>query len=229
MKKILPLLLLLLVFMLAGCGGSGGSTPPCTRTGLTPGTTVRIYYTNPYYPTTIILTRVVPSTGSVTVPSYGYQCYNLVWVIVTNSNQALAASPSSVYLPSPPATATVTGQSFDTTYGMPMVEYFDGNGFMVGSVYATSVSGGGTSLQANLPDLSGAYSGTYQVKVTNKTSQGYYANIVGTATITAWGRDRLDSDGDGLYDDEDCDPYDPYNSNCVETCGGGFEPITVCP
>jgi hypothetical protein len=111
-----------------------------------------------------------------------------------------------------------------------MVEYFDGNGYMVGSVYATSVSSGGTSLQADMPDLSNAYSGTYQVKVTNKTSQDYYANVVGSATITAWGRDRTDSDGDGWYDDEDCDPYDPYlTNNCgSETCGGGNEPITVC-
>ena len=96
-----------------------------------------------------------------------------------------------------------------------MVEYFDSNGYMVGSVYASSVASGGTSLQANMPDLSSAYSGTYQVKVTNKRSQGYYAHVVGAATMNAWGRDRPDSDGDGWYDDEDCDPYDPYlNYSC---------------
>ena len=114
---------------------------------------------------------------------------------------------------------------------MPKVDYFDGNGYMVGSVYASSVSGGGTSLQASVPDLSTAYSGTYQVRVTNKTSSGYYAHVVGTVTITAWGRDRVDSDGDGWYDDEDCDPWDPYlTNNCGgEVCGGGQEPIYVCP
>jgi hypothetical protein len=33
--------------------------------------------------------------------------------------------------------------------------------------------------------------------------------------MTAWGRDRPDSDGDGWYDDEDCNPYDPYlNYDC---------------
>lgn len=229
MKKILLVLSLSLLLLFSGCGGSGGSNT-CSQSNLPVGTTFRIYYTHPVYPTTIILTRVVPSTGIITVPAYGYPCSSLIWIIVTNANVALSASPSSVYLPSPPGTATITGQSFDTTYGMPMVEYFDSSGFMVGSVYANSVSSGGTSLQASMPNLSNAYSGTYQVKVTNKASSGYYSNIVGTASITAWGRDRLDSDGDGWYDDEDCDPYDPYlNYDCgSQTCGGDREPFTLC-
>ena len=91
---------------------------------------------------------------------------------------------------------------------MPRVEYFDSNGFLVGAVFATSVSN--TSLTADVPDLSSAYSGSYQIRVTNKTSEGYYAHSVGTANVSAYGRDRLDSDGAGWYDDEDCDPYDPF-------------------
>ncbi|MGB7922606.1 MAG: hypothetical protein WCF57_05120 [Pyrinomonadaceae bacterium] len=104
---------------------------------------------------------------------------------------------------------------------MPRVDYFDSNGYLIGSQTATSVASGGTSLQANMPDLSYVYSGTYQVKVTNKRSDGYYLNIVGSATLTGWGRDRTDSDGDGWYDDEDCDPYDPsLNYDCSNFCGG---------
>jgi hypothetical protein len=149
--------------------------------------------------------------------------------IGVNFGLGLTASPASVYLPSPPASGAITGQSFDATYGMPRVEYFDNNGYFIGSVYATSVSGDGTSLQANSPDLSYVYSGTYQVKVTNNRYDGYYLNLVGSATMTAWGRDRPDSDGDGWYDDEDCDPYDPYrNESCVDTCGGGDRPIEIC-
>jgi hypothetical protein len=150
-------------------------------------------------------------------------CANVVAIAAINTNYALTASPSSVYLPSPPATATVTGQSFDTTYGTPRVDYFDNNGYFIGGTYATSVDSGGTSLQANVPDLSYVYSGTYQVKVVNKTSSGHYVHTVGSATLTAWGRDRPDSDGDGWYDDEDCNPYDPYlNSNCTQCSGGGY-------
>ena len=93
------------------------------------------------------------------------------------------------------------------------------------------MSGDGTSLQGVLPDLSNAYSGTYSIKVINKRYDGYYLNLVGSATVTAWGRDRPDSDGDGWYDDEDCAPYDPYmTTGCFETCGGtGLEPLTLCP
>jgi hypothetical protein len=128
-----------------------------------------------------------------------------------------------VYLPTPPTTATITGQSFDTTYGMPQVEYFDGNGYMVGSVQATSVSSNGTSLEATMPDLTYVYSGTYQVRVTNKTSEGYYAHRVGSAPMTGWGRDRLDSDGDGWYDDEDCYPYSAScNCNTEYACVDEF-------
>ena len=85
---------------------------------------------------------------------------------------------------------------------------------------ATSIAGDGTSVVAPTPDLSNVYTGTYQVMVTNMTSEGEYLNIVGTATLTGWGRERVDSDGDGYYDDEDCYPYDPALS-CYGGGGGG--------
>lgn len=230
MKKILLALSLFLLLLLPGCGSSGSNT--CTRSNLVAGATYRIYYSRPEYPPPpgTPLTRTASSTGSITVPTYGFPCDALIYIPVTNSNVSLSASPASVYLPSPPTTATITGQGFDTTYGMPEVEYFDSNGYLVGSVYASSVSGDGTSLQAGVPDLSNVYSGTYQVRVTNEMSGGYYANIVGSATMTGWGRDRVDSDGDGWYDDEDCAPYDPsLNYSCVDTCGGtGTTPYTLC-
>jgi len=238
MKKILLLVLVsALLLLLSGCKAAGLNS--CTRTAtgagqpLIPGATYLVIYQ--YLNPPLFRNRVANANGEISVPSEGQPCTSLFVTLVTNSNQSLSASPSSVYLPSPPSTATVTGQSFDTTYGMPRVDYFDGNGYLVGSAYATSVWGGGTALQASVPDMSYVYSGTYQVKVTNKTYEGYYSHIVGSATMTTWGRDRPDSDGDGWYDDQDCSPYDPYlNTDCSGSCGGGsnygppYEVPTFC-
>jgi len=213
MKKVLPVLLLSLVITLPGCYYSG--SVPCTFSGPP---NVRYFVR---YPDATTATGTVGPTGSFTVRSGGVSCSSLMLFFGNDFGFALTASPSSVYLPSPPVTGTITGQGFDTTYGMPMVEYFDSNGYFCGAVYATAVSSDGTSLQANMPNLTYVYSGTYQVKVINKTYTGYYLDIVGSATMTGWGRDRTDSDGDGWYDDEDCDPYDPsLNYDCTHTCGG---------
>jgi hypothetical protein len=229
MKKILLVLMLAFAFILPGCS-SGGSQTLCSFAGRPNGR-----YTVGY-PDGFLLLGEINSVGSFTVPKRGYTCGQLVVQTGPNYGFALSASPASVYLPSPPASGTITGQSFDATYGMPEVDYFDSNGYLIGAVYATSMSADGTWLQANLPNLSNAYSGTYQIKVTNKTSSGYYLNIVGAATITATGRDRADTDGDGWYDDEDCDPYDPNrNYDCNQYCNdggeGGYYPThqEICP
>lgn len=223
MKKILPLLLLVFLFMLPGCGG-GGPSNTCTFNNLSPNATYLLVFDvgngarQEVVATSDSFGRII-----VPIPVGATSCGATIIVLRLNSNVPLSASPSSINLNSPPSTVTITGQSFDTTYGMPRVDYYDGNGYLVGSVFATSVSGG-TSLTANVPDLSAAYSGSYQIKVTNKASQGYYSHTVGSVNISAWGRDRPDSDGDGWYDDEDCDPYDPSRSTW---CGGCPEDPTA--
>jgi hypothetical protein len=232
MKKLLLLTFTLsLLLIIAGCKAAGVNS--CSRSftngglAVVPGAQYLIIY--PGIPA-LILDRFGKADGTVSFPSHGQPCGSITVTDVRKSNLSLTANPASVYLPSPPASGTVTGQEFDTTYGMPRVDYFDSNGYLVGSADATSVSGG-TWLQANMPDLSNAYSGTYQVRVTNKRSDGYYSHIVGTATMSAWGRDRPDSDGDGWYDDQDCSPYDPYyTNNCgPEECGGyGTTPRYIC-
>lgn len=165
MKKIASVFLLSLMLILSGCASSN----TCNFTGLTPNGTYVIVITNPSTNSSSTFQRNANSSGTITV-STSLNCSNVVAIPAINSNFALSASPSSVNLLSPPATVIVTGQGFDTTYGMPRVDYFDGNGYLVGGVYATSVGSGGTSLQANVPDLSYVYSGTYQVRVVNKTS-----------------------------------------------------------
>ena len=144
-----------------------------------------------------------------------------------NAGLSLNASPSGVDLNAPPSAITLTPQGFDTSYGMPRVDYFDEYGYLMGSAVATAVAGDGSWLQAPVPDLSQVYSGTYQVRVINKAWDGHYLNEVGSATMAAWGRDRPDSDGDGWYDDEDCAPYDAsLNYDCSN--GGCTNPLMGC-
>jgi hypothetical protein len=221
MKKrllVLSLALMSLCFAVT-FSGCGALMSYCNYTGGPPNTPYIITYSD----LSVGTGRVNPD-GTFRVLKHGGENCNQLRLRVgfgNNLGLALSASPSSVYLPSPPTSGTITGQSFDATYGMPRVDYFDSNGYLVGSVNATSVASNGTSLQANMPDLSYVYSGTYQVKVTNKRYDGYYLTIVGSAAMTGWGRDRLDSDGDGWYDDEDCAPDDPsFNYDCSATCGG---------
>jgi hypothetical protein len=222
-KRLLVLSLCLaslgLVSSLSGCGALMSY---CNYTDGPPNAPWIITYSD-----LTVRTGNVSPTGAFRILKHGGENCSQLRLRVGFGNilgHSLSASPSSVFLPSPPTSGTVTGQSFDATYGMPRVDYFDSNGYLIGSANATSVTGGGTSLQANMPDLSYVYSGTYQVKVTNKRYDGYYLTIVGSATMTGYGRDRPDSDGDGWYDDEDCNPYDPYLNVSCDGCGGGGSP-----
>jgi hypothetical protein len=156
-----------------------------------------------------------------TYPLRGQPCWSIAVLTGSNFGFSLSANPSGADLNNPPSSVTISGGNgyMSGAYGMPMVEYFDGNGYYVGSVTATSVSGDGTWLTAPVPDLSSVYSGTYQVRVTNRRSDGEYLDIIGSAYLSCWGRDRPDSDGDGWYDDEDCHPWDPTRWSCYDPCG----------
>ena len=136
-------------------------------------------------------------------------------------------SPSDVDLQSPPASFTITGDGIDATYGMPLIDYYDQSGTLVAEATATSVASDGTWLQANTPDLSAVYSGTYIVVVRTASSDGSY-ELVGTAPINATGRDpSLGCDPDGWLEQSCMNSngvWDPSNCQCSQdSCGAGRE------
>jgi hypothetical protein len=97
----------------------------------------------------------------------------------------------SVNLQAPPPSIELSGSGLDTTYGMPHLEYFDGySGDTIGSADATAVSADGSWLQSPTPDLSGVYSGTYSILISNRQADGSLA-YVGTASFDTYGRDGL--------------------------------------
>src|SRR5215213_1128336 len=120
-----------------------------------------------------------------------------------------STAPAPVNLQSVPGTFAMSGGSnLDTTYGMPHVEYFDAySGDVVGSVEATSVAGDGSALQAPSPDLSQVYSGSYNILISNRQSDGSLSYI-GTSYVETYGRDFI---------------YEPP----PDPCGGGgyYEPM----
>jgi hypothetical protein len=89
---------------------------------------------------------------------------------------AFGISPDPLYASSPPATVTITGRGFTTTYGMPRVVYYYNDGTFVGAKTATSATS--TSISAAPPsslntDPSGVYVGIIQ----NATSGGGWQEV----------------------------------------------------
>jgi hypothetical protein len=97
----------------------------------------------------------------------------------------LTASPSSINLASPPSTVSIGGGGFTSTYGMPIVEYYDQySGVLLANTTASSVSGDGSSLEVVTPSLTDVYTGGYNIIVSNKLSDGS-STMVGIASFSA--------------------------------------------
>jgi hypothetical protein len=201
-------------------GSSSGCSFQCQV-----GTTYNIEYTNPSCPP-----REIDNVTCFGFLNYPKDCQGTCqarFVPKRFFGFFLTASPTGADLNNLPTSVTVSGQGIDATYGAPRIEYLDSEGYVVGMVYATATSNG-SWLTAPVPDLSTAYTGTFTLQVTNKDSNGDYADVVGTANLNCWGRDRPDSDSDGWYDDEDCYPTDPLHWNCYEGGGGGGDDPPGC-
>ena len=97
----------------------------------------------------------------------------------------LTADPGSVDLASPPPVVTIGGGGFDATYGMPLVEYFDQySGALIASTTASSVASDGSSVQVYTPNLSGVYTGSYNIVVSNVAWDGSNSTV-GVASFYA--------------------------------------------
>lgn len=101
-----------------------------------------------------------------------------------NQIRVYSINPDAINPNDPPATTTVSGPGgFTTTYGMPMVQYYDPTGTLQGSAYATSVSSDGTSMTGPTPSInSSAPSGSY-VGIVLNADANYNYDIVGAAVV----------------------------------------------
>ena len=147
--------------------------------------------------------------GQLTNPDVNVSAGNTVTAecLVSGVVFSFSTNPAPVNLQAVPSSFGMTGSNLDTTYGMPRVEYFDAySGDVVGSVDATAVSGDGSWLQAPSPDLSYVYSGSYNILISNRQSDGSLSYI-GSSSVDSYGRDFI---------------YEPPPDPCS---GGGIEPV----
>ena len=141
---------------------------------------------------------LTPNTRDVTAGSTQYsEC--LTFGVVFRVNM----TPESIDLQAPPTTFQMYGKGISSIDGMPLIEYVDEyTGRVIGSTTATAVSPEGGWLQADMPNLSSVFSGTYSVLVSNVRADGS-REYVGTSTVECYGRD-------GTYEE----PPDPGPCGC---------------
>src|SRR5690348_14040167 len=112
-NKLLLILLLLLVCAQPGCYFT--TDFPFFHSGCGP------YYGPPgapytvTYPDAITTIATIPGSGQFSVASRNYSCNQLIVLVGNNFGRTLSAAPSSVYIPSPPTSGSITGEGFDAT------------------------------------------------------------------------------------------------------------------
>lgn len=141
-------------------------------------------------------------------------CSNVTFTRKSTTFRIFSASPSSVDLQAPPAAFTIAGEAIDSTYGMPMIQFWSSNETLLAETPASGVAADGTWLTVNTPDLSGAYSGTFNVEVVNYNADGSQ-EIIGSAPMDAYGRDQPPPEPTPTP----CPPCQPY-MDCFP-CDGG--------
>jgi hypothetical protein len=124
-----------------------------------------------------------------------YQEMDVTCVIFSSSvNVAGAAptftfSPEPVYRNAPPSVGTISGGnagSLVTTYGMPLIQYYDTSGTLQAQENASYVSPDGTGMQIPAFSISSLTAGFYIGYIYNKNASGNYisAGVVQTDLAT---------------------------------------------
>jgi len=116
-------------------------------------------------------------------------------------------SPEPVYQNAPPSVGTIGGGnagSLTTTYGMPVVQYYDTSGTLQAQESASYVSPDGTWMQISAFDISQLSAGFYIGYIYNVNSSGGLDSVgvvqTDLATSIPWCRFRNPSSGDYFYD-----------------------------
>jgi hypothetical protein len=109
--------------------------------------------------------------------------------LICFENAEEAENGTFVFSPNPinlngtiPTTSVIIGSGFTSTYGMPLVRYFNSQGTLLSQASATFVSQDGTKISAPTPSLNGISVGTYAGVISNIAANGNYV-YVGAASV----------------------------------------------
>jgi hypothetical protein len=113
-------------------------------------------------------------------------------------------APSTIDFQAPSATFTITGTDIDASNGMPLIQITH-SGVLVAQTTATEVGNDGTWLQAQTPDLTYAYTGTYDVQVSTADESGQYF-VLSYATMDVINNDPPPPPPDPCDGNPNCNP-----------------------
>ena len=152
--------------------------------------------------------------------------YKTTFTFVSFNLSTFTNLTGSINLGKIPSSVSIGGWGMDSTYGMPKLQLYD--------YYGTFVAGDGTWAIFNMQPLTNPWSGTYHAHIVRARWDGNYEEI-GDAPIDCYGQPRVDSDGDGVYCDQDCNdedaniypwaPPDCTGNYWDANCNGQYDPL----
>lgn len=126
-----------------------------------------------------------PPFGTITILApnqvYGVICSTIGLIDAPHALQ-YTFNPDPLNPAFPPGSVTITGSGFSSTYGMPVVQYFDLNGNLVAQAQGTSLSPDGTTLGLATPNFTELGQGTFAGVINNIASDGSY-QYVGVTSV----------------------------------------------